>query len=290
MITTLIEHLQHDPNLYIEENFVERMQALDRLEFELLDEIELLSESTLTDGKNGSVPEEIQALKCKLDEVNERLFAHLLTCVQASDWNMIRQFFRQVAQQSQRTDDIGYDELDMLVNGLLEVDLVPEESRERDADMLFYQPTPARIILKLLDQLRLTHDDVLYDLGSGLGHVPILITLLTGIKTKGVERDDVYVHYSEACLKKLHLSNVEFITDDARNVDYSDGTVFYMYTPFQGEILQDVLSKLEAVSKQRPISLCAYGPCTLQVSKQSWLKPTYQSGKREDCFGIFVSM
>jgi hypothetical protein len=123
-----------------------------------------------------------------------------------------------------------------------------------------------------------------------LGHVPILITLLTGIQTKGVERDGAYVRYSEERLKKLKLSHVEFIHADVRDVDYSEGSVFYLYTPFRGALLQQVMSILAAQAKQRPIRVCAYGPVTLAVSQQNWLQPIYQTGKKETHLGIFQSL
>jgi len=292
-ISAVIERLEQNQILYIEENFIERMKAIDILELQMLDDIEQVNNSTLTGAEKLRFMQRAEVLKLKLDGANERLFAHLLDRIRSNDWSTVKQYFKQAEQQiSRRTDedDVGYDEIDMLVNGLLEVGFVPQEPEERDADMLFYQPTPARIILKLVAELHATTDDIFYDLGSGIGHVPILVNLLTGIKTKGVELEESYIRYSDECLKKLGLPNVEFIKADARHADYQDGTIFYMYTPFQGALLQQVLMKLEAESKQRPIRVCAYGPCTLQVSKQKWLQPIYQTGKREGCLGIFRSI
>jgi hypothetical protein len=186
-------------------------------------------------------------------------------------------------------ENIGYDELDILLNGLMEVPIVPGEPEERDPDMVFYQPTPARIILKLIERLDMSADDVFYDLGSGLGHVPIAVNLLTGITTRGIEIEESYFRYSTECLKKLCLTDVDFMNVDAREASYDDGTIFYMYTPFQGEILRQILSKLESQSQRRQIKLCTYGPCTALISKQSWLQPIYQTGKAEGRFGLFSS-
>jgi hypothetical protein len=289
IISGVIERLEQNQALYRLENFVERMEALDELEFHLLDEIEQVDNGTHTE-----LPSFIQQgklLKLKLDDTNEKLFAHLLGHIRAHEHDTLKQYLRQAEQQILKhdgNDTVGYDELDMLVNGLLDVDLIPEESLKRDADMMFYQPTPVRIVLKLIDLLGMNAHDVFYDLGSGLGHVPILITLLTGIQTKGVERDDSYIRYSNECLKKLELDHVEFIHGDVRDVDYADGTIFYLYTPFRGELLQQVLAMLEEQSKQRPIRVCSYGPCTLEVSKQNWLQPIYETGKHENHFAIFT--
>ncbi len=62
-----------------------------------------------------------------------------------------------------------------------------------------------------------------------------------------------------------------FINGDARDVDYADGTVFYLYTPFKGSVLQTVLERLRAESQRRRIRVCTYGPGTLEVLPQEWL-------------------
>lgn len=288
-INAIIDHLEQNHVLSMLENFIERMKAIDALELQWLDEIEQLNNTGLSGAEMSSLMQRTAVLKQKLDAADERFFTHLLVTIRANDRSTIREYFRKAEQQiSHRTDDyLGYDELDMLVTGLLEVASVPAEPEERHADMIFYQPTPARIILKLIDELHPSSDDIFYDLGSGLGHVPILVNLLTDIKTKGVELEGAYFQYANKCLKKLCLANVEFIHADARHVDYSDGTLFYMYTPFQGEVLRQVLMKLEAQSERRPIRVCTYGPCTLQVSKQPWLQPIYQTGNQEGRLAIF---
>lgn len=291
-ISATIDRLEQKQILYKAGNFIGRMRALDVLEIQMLDGIEQANDPQMTDAETLRLTQRAEVLKQKLTEANERLFAQLLRSIRSNDRATLKQYFKKAGRQiSRKADDdyLGYDELDMLVTGLLEVAFVPAEPEERDADMIYYQPTPARIILKLIEKLHPTSDDLFYDLGSGLGHVPILVNLLTDIKTKGVELEGAYFRYSNKCLKKLGLPNVGFIHADARHVDYDDGTIFYMYTPFQGETLRQVLRKLQAQSERRPIKICTYGPCTLQVGKQNWLQAIYQTGKQEGSLGIFAS-
>ena len=293
-ISTVLERLEHDTLLYNETHFLERMTALDSLETEVLDEIALADTSMLDAAERINFLERGEALQQKLEAANQKLFAHLVDRIRANDLDLLKAYFAKAAQYIavQSNDDlVGYDEMDMLINGLLDVDLIPEESQTREAEMCFYQPTQGRIIHKLIEMIKPTAADVFYDLGSGLGHVPILVNLLTGAKTKGVEFDGAYIQYSEARVKKLGLSNVEFIQMDARNVDYSDGTIFYLYTPFRGELLRQVMTQLKAQSEKRSIMVCAYGPCTAEIiSQQTWLQLTYQSGKHESHFGLFKSL
>ena len=76
---------------------------------------------------------------------------------------------------------------------------------------------------------------------------------------------------------------------DARDADYSDGTIFFMYTPFTGRLLQEVLEKLEGESRKRTITICTYGPCTLQVSNQGWLRRIDQNTNHEYELAVFKS-
>jgi hypothetical protein len=127
-------------------------------------------------------------------------------------------------------------------------------------------------------------------LGSGLGQVPILVNLLSGITVKGIEFEPAYCHYVREGAADLNLSRVEFINVDACKADYSDGTVFYLYTPFTGSLLQELLEKLRGESRRRRIRLFTYGPCTPEVYQQSWLKGVDQNGTDLYKLGVFSSL
>jgi len=72
----------------------------------------------------------------------------------------------------------------------------------------------------------------------------------------------------------LGLQGVTFVIADARNANYSKGTVFFMYTPFKGKMLQEVLDVLKKESLKREIRIITYGPCTDGVAGQDWLYST----------------
>jgi len=153
--------------------------------------------------------------------------------------------------------------------------------------MVFYQPTPARIVLQLVDRAGFLQHDVFYDIGSGLGQVSILVHLLSGIRAKGVEFEPTYCDYARRCARGLNLPEVQFINADAREADYSDGTIFFMYSPFEGRMLERVLERLRHESAKRSIRLCTYGPCTQQVNRQSWLECLDDNGIRVDRLAMY---
>jgi hypothetical protein len=160
-----------------------------------------------------------------------------------------------------------------MVSGVLQFIEPDDAELPRSPDMAPYQPTPVRHILDLVAASNLAHDDILIDLGSGLGHVPLLVSILTGIRTLGVERQPSLVAAAKECASRLNLRRVQFVAADARRADLSRGTVFYLYTPFTGLILADVLDRIRIQSVDRPIRICSLGPCTRVVADQGWLTP-----------------
>lgn len=284
-----IDTLEQDALLQDDDNFIARIKALDFLEFQVIDAIEQLNSPEEIDANSLALLQRARLLKHRLDTANERLFTYLLTSIRSNDRSILKDYLRRFEPTEIDEAYVGYDELDTLIWALLETELSPEEPKELEPDMVFYQPSSARTILKFIRELHTTPDDVLYDLGSGLGHVPILVNLLTGIHTKGVEIQEFYWRLSNACLNKLELADIEFRNADARDVDYDDGTIFYMYTPFRGKVLRQVLAKLQAQSKRRQIQICTFGPCTLEVAEYGWLHPVYRAGKNESSLAIFCS-
>ena len=273
-----IEAIERDSALYEEPNFAQRAEALDRLEFDVVDRIEGLPKATNESEALGRLILRAETLRLRLEAADDALFQRLRACIRAGQCtgtalrNLIDTYVGPHLRGNRRQDEPGYDGRDAFINGLLLNRAVPAETIASEPEMVAFQQTPARIILELVDDARLSAEDVFYDLGCGLGHVPILVNLLSGVAVRGVDVEPAFGDSARACAAGLGLSRVEFITADARALDYSEGTVFYLFTPFTGEMLQEVLMKLQGASRGRRIRLFTYGPCTLQVSRQGWLE------------------
>ena len=166
----------------------------------------------------------------------------------------------------------GYDWRDELTSGVLQLREPREPDLDQSSEMVPYQPTPVRHILHLIAANLLSKNDVFVDLGSGLGHVPLLVSMLAGARSLGIEIQPAYVASAQECAQRLGLSRVRFIAEDARETDLSSGTVFYLYSPFTGSILTDVLTRLRRESMRRSIGICSLGPCTKTLANETWLK------------------
>lgn len=295
-IQSAIEAIERNAALYEETNFASRVEALDDIEFNVIGRIEGLLQTVNPPEELLLLKQYAQSVKRQLENIDDNLFQRLRadihrgSCTGTALKGLVDKYVGANPNSRRPQDEIGYDRLDVFINGLLLSQAVPIETKEREPEMVFCQPTPARIIFELVEKAHLTPEDVFYDLGSGLGQVPILVHLLSGATARGVEFEPAYCDYARACAADLNLSRVEFLNVDARAADYSEGTVFFMYTPFEGRLLQDVLEKLRAASGRRRLSIFTYGPCTSQVSRQSWLKRVDQNGDHIYKLGIFRSV
>jgi hypothetical protein len=255
---------QSDPSLLEPEQFVRRTEILDELD--RYSEADLVSASAASDLIN-----QIRALATKLESINVHLFNSIRHQIRAGLYpGEFASIFSDLAITPR---GVNYDHLDDLIAGIFQFDPPSSESRILDPDSVFYQPTPARHIFHLITAASVTKADTLIDLGSGLGHVPLLVSICTGATAIGIELEPAWIASARHCATALNLHNVVFQLEDAREADLSSGTIFYLYTPFTGATLASVLHSLRIQAALRPIRICTFGPCTLALSNQSWLEP-----------------
>ncbi len=277
-LQSLIGELEQDCSLNEPDQLRQRIDALDRLDAFLLDE---QFDSQLPAIANQSIGEEIypraKALYTKLELANSELFQTIRHEIQRATGPY--GLLQQLAKQSDQDGDVigsangeGYDYLDELVSGILQFEKPAACVARLPEEMVFYQPTPARHIFDLIRHTALTGSDVLVDLGSGLGHVPLLTSICTNALSIGIELQAAYVDCARQSAQALNLNKVVFFQQDARAADLSSGTVFYLYTPFIGTILRTVLDSLRREAAIRRIRICTFGPCTAIIAKEQWLE------------------
>lgn len=270
-----IENIKSNSSLFHEKNFDARIDAIDFLEFHILDQINTLRNTEPDQDRLAELYRHAEKIKSQLEEIDNRLFSRLQQEIKQKKCrgNAFETIVKEYVnfENNKGQDEEGYDNLDIFINRLLSLQNIPEQSRPLEPEMVFYQKTPARIIFELAKNAGFTKDDVFFDIGSGLGQVTMLMNLLTGVQTVGVEFDPAFCKYSKECAAMIGLQDVAFINADAREANYSAGTVFFMYTPFRGKMLEDVLDVLRKESLKRKIRIVTYGPCTPEVAAQDWL-------------------
>jgi hypothetical protein len=276
-IQSHIGAIEENPSLYKDKNFDKRVEVIDFLEFHVIDPVEELLQKKPQTDQLLLLKHRAEKVKIELEEVDLDLFQKLRANIRTGAYtgkefkNLVHEYLDFDTDDTAHQGEPGYDNLDILINGLFSLQTMPEQTKDLEPEMVYYQKTPARVVFELAEKAGLIKDDVFFDLGSGLGQVAMLVNLLTGITTRGVEFEPAFCNCAKGCAAELNLSNVTFINTDARKANYAEGTIFFMYTPFVGEMLQEVLEILRKESLQRGIKIITYGPCTALVALQSWL-------------------
>ena len=97
------------------------------------------------------------------------------------------------------------------------------------ADVI-YVPTPPEVVDVMLKVAGVKRGDVLYDLGSGDGRIPIAAAKKFGIRATGIDIDPDRVWEAEANAKSAGVEKlVRFRREDLFKADFRDATVVTLY-------------------------------------------------------------
>jgi SAM-dependent methyltransferase len=293
-ICMALRDLEQQETLLVEANFVARVYALDMLSFKVLEHIENVQYVHGYHEALARLYHRAERLWQRLNSVNVQLFDRLREqLVTGHDTRAtlhhLRETYVSRVEHKLAWEDLDADYLDIFINGVLGIASPPEETKSLEPGMIAYHPTPTRVIFALIAHAQLGAHDVFYDLGSGLGRVVLLVGLLTDAQARGIEFEPAYCAYAQQRAHSLNLSRVTFRNVDARAADYTDGTFFFLYTPFTGRVLQTVLARLETEARTRPITIATYGACTQDAALQPWLQPTVQQAFEYDTLALFRS-
>lgn len=109
------------------------------------------------------------------------------------------------------------------------VSLAVAQRRLRPPDVRFV-PTPQNIVEAMLEMAHVTPADIVYDLGSGDGRIPITAAQKYGARGVGIEIEPRLVEIARDNAAKAHVTDrVWFVHDDLFEADISPATVVTMY-------------------------------------------------------------
>jgi cyclopropane fatty-acyl-phospholipid synthase-like methyltransferase len=107
--------------------------------------------------------------------------------------------------------------------------LAQQRTLERRPDVRFLA-TPQNVVDAMLDLAHVTAADVVYDLGSGDGRIPITAARKYGARGVGIEIDPALVLQSQENARRAGVeSSVRFITGDLFQADISEATVIAVF-------------------------------------------------------------
>jgi SAM-dependent methyltransferase len=107
----------------------------------------------------------------------------------------------------------------------------PAQAPLRSPDVIFV-PTPPEVVAAMLKVAKVGKDDIVYDLGSGDGRIPIAAVKDFGAaRATGIDIDPQRIKEATANLKNSGLTGdrVRFLNQDLFETNISDATVVTLY-------------------------------------------------------------
>jgi tRNA G37 N-methylase Trm5 len=151
----------------------------------------------------------------------------------------------------------------------------PASARAQQPDVIFV-PTPYEVVDEMLRLAKVKKGDVLYDLGSGDGRIPVTAAKRFGVRAVGIDIDPQRIKEATENAKKNGVSKlVTFRQEDLFKTDFKEATVVTLY------LLPDLNVKL------RPRLLTELKPGTRIVSHQFDMG-TWQPEKKVELNGRVV--
>jgi len=99
----------------------------------------------------------------------------------------------------------------------------------RSPDVIFV-PTPQEVVDAMLKLAKVTKNDVIYDLGSGDGRIPITAAKTYGARGVGIDLDPQRIKEATENLKTSGVGDrVKFLNQDLFTTDISEATVVTLY-------------------------------------------------------------
>ena len=103
------------------------------------------------------------------------------------------------------------------------------QTPQREPDVV-YVPTPQEVVDQMLALAKVTKNDVLYDLGSGDGRIPITAAQKFGTRGFGIDINPERIKEANANAQKAGVTDrVKFLNQDLFTTDVSQATVVTLY-------------------------------------------------------------
>ena len=145
----------------------------------------------------------------------------------------------------------------------------------REPDVIFV-PTPQEVVDAMLQMANVTSKDVVYDLGSGDGRIPITAAQKYGARGIGIDINPERIKEANANLAKANVGDkVRFLNQDLFETDLSEATVITLY------LLPSLNVKLMPKLKQLK-------PGTRIVSHSFDMGSTWPAEKTQDVNGRMI--
>jgi len=142
---------------------------------------------------------------------------------------------------------------------------------------VIYVPSPDSVVAAMLKLARVTAADVVYDLGSGDGRIPITAAREYGARGVGIDIDPTRIREANDNLKKAGVGDrVRFVQQDLFQADIREATVVTLF--LLTRLNQQLMPKLKRELR----------PGTRVVSHQFRMDDTWPPDESQDVDGLMI--
>ena len=104
------------------------------------------------------------------------------------------------------------------------------QPRRNQAPDVIFVPTPQEVVDEMLRLANVKKGDVLYDLGSGDGRIPVTAAKKFGVRAVGIDIDPERIQEANENAKKNGVTSlVKFRNEDLFQADFHEATVVTLY-------------------------------------------------------------
>lgn len=133
--------------------------------------------------------------------------------------------------------------------------VAPDDATALPRGCVPYLPAPIDKVLLSLETAGVTASDVFVDIGAGVGRAMVLASLLTGARAIGVEIQPALAAAARELSLRTCGDRVTVVESDATTAmsKLATGTVFFLYCPFSGDRLAQLVLQLDMLAQEFPI-------------------------------------
>lgn len=131
-----------------------------------------------------------------------------------------------------------------------------------------YAPSPSNVVVEAIDRLSIAHSEYTFiDLGAGTGEAIKIASQYPFKRIVGVEFAEELVNIARANLH--NCEQTEILLMDATLYDFPEGNlIIYMYNPFEANIMEKVMARINEAAKTRNIYIIYLQPnCRDMIEK-----------------------
>lgn len=145
----------------------------------------------------------------------------------------------------------------------------PRGQPDHDERNARYEPVPYAALAIVADRLGIGPDDVVYDVGCGMGRAVCYFAQLAPRSCVGIELDVGLCEQAQANADGMSGRGcpIEIRNTDAMRANFDGATAIFMYNPFGAEVMENVLDAIDAsrYREPRPIQILYLNPVQRQV-------------------------